>query len=145
MKRNEIFERVEILKRDLRDYNKGITILNHFDRVNSFFNRFHRLVLDGSYDGYNYYKTINYKLTKNYSDKGYKSIIYTTFNQLLYHEYFNREYRLSPKQLDEILKEILQDNYNSFMNDLLDNLYDVREYENNITEERKIIDFTKVL
>lgn len=63
MKRNEIFKRVENLKGDLTNYNKDITVLNHFDR----------------------------------------------------------------------------------MNDLLDNLYDVREYENNITEERKIIDFTKVL
>lgn len=145
MKRNEIFKRVENLKGDLTNYNKDITVLNHFDRVNSFFNRFHRLILDGSYDGYNYYKGINDKLAKNCSDKGYKLLIYRTFNQLLYHEYFNREYRLSTKQLEEILKETLHDNYNTFMNDLLDNLYDVREFENNITEERKIIDFTKVL
>ena len=145
MKRNEIFKRIEDLKRDLEDYNKVIITLNHFDRVNSFFNRFHRLILDGSYDGYDYYKNINSKMTKNYTDKGYKSIIYTTFNQLLCHEYFECEYRLSSKKLDEILKETLHDNYNIFMNDLLDNLYDVREYENNITEERKIIDFTKVL
>ena len=145
MRRNEIFKRIENLKKDLKDYNKDIITLNHFDRVNSFFNRFHRLILDGSYDGYNYYKGINSKLTKNYTDKGYKSIIYTTFNQLLYHEYFECEYRLSSKKLDEILKETLQDNYNIFMNDLLNNLYDVREYENNIIEERKIIDFTQVL
>lgn len=144
MKRNEIFKRIENLKSDLIYYNKVIITLN-LDRVNSFLNRFHRLILDGSYDGYDYYKNINSKLTKNYSDKGYKSIIYTTFNQLLYHEYFEDEYRLSNKKLDEILKETLQDNYNIFMNDLLDNLYDVREYENNIIEERKIIDFTKVL
>lgn len=144
MRRNEIFKRIENLKSDLIYYNKVIITLN-LDRVNSFLNRFHRLILDGSYDGYDYYKNINFKLTKNYSDKGYKSIIYTTFNQLLYHEYFEDEYRLSNKKLDEILKETLQDNYNIFMNDLLDNLYDVREYENNIIEERKIIDFTKVL
>ena len=145
MKRNEIFERIENLKEDLKDYNKDIITLNHFDRVNSFFNRFHRLILDGRYDCYVYYKNINSKMTKNYTDKGYKSIIYTTFNQLLYHEYFEDDYRLSNKKLDEILKETLHGNYNTFMNDLLDNLYDVREYENNIIEERKIIDFTKVL
>lgn len=145
MKRNEIFKRIEDLKSDLEDYNKVIITLNHFDRVNSLFNRFHRLILDGSYDGYDYYKNINSKMTKNYTDKGYKSIIYTTFNQLLYHEYFECDYRLSSKKLDEILKETLHGNYNTFMNDLLDNLYDVREYENNIIEERKIIDFTQVL
>ena len=61
MKRNEIFERIENLKKDLKDYNKDIITLNHFDRVNSFFNRFHRLILDGSYDGYDYYKNINSK------------------------------------------------------------------------------------
>lgn len=144
MRRNEIFKRIENLKSDLIYYNKVIITLN-LDRVNSFLNRCHRLILDGSYDGYNYYKNINSKLTKNYSDKGYKSIIYTTFNQLLYHEYFEDDYRLSNKKLDEILKETLQDNYNIFMNDLLNNLYDVREYENNIIEERKIIDFTQVL
>lgn len=130
MKRNEIFEGIENLKRDLKDY-KVIALNNsEYDRINSFFPRFHRLVLDGSYDGEMYYKAMKIQLNKKFTVKGLENIILRTLNQLIYHEYFNKEHRLSNTQLKEILVESLGiPMYECLMNDLLENIEDFQNNE----------------
>lgn len=125
MKRNEIFEGIENLKRDLKDYRDIAINSNDYDRINSFFPRFHRLVLDGSYDGEMYYKAMKTQLNKNLSNRGLEVIILRTLNQLISHEYFNQEYRLGNPRLKDILVESLGiPMYEKFMNDLLNNIED---------------------
>lgn len=125
MKRNEIFEGIENLKRDLKDYRDIAINSNDYDRINSFFPRFHRLVLDGSYDGEMYYKAMKTQLNKNLSIRGLEVIILRTLNQLISHEYFNQEYRLGNPRLKDILVESLGiPMYEKFMNDLLNNIED---------------------
>ena len=130
MKRNEIFEGIENLKRDLKDYRDIAINSNDYDRINSFFPRFHRLVLDGSYDGEMYYKAMKIQLNKKFTVKGLENIILRTLNQLIYHEYFNRDHRLSNSQLKEILVESLGiPMYERFMNDILENIEDFQNNE----------------
>lgn len=125
MKRNEIFEGIENLKKDLTEYKAIALNSSHYYRINSFFPRFHRLVLDGSYDGEMYYKAMKINLNKKFTVKGLENIILRTLNQLIYHEYFNREYRLSNSKLKEILVESLGiPMYERLMNDLLENIED---------------------
>ena len=125
MKRNEIFEGIENLKKDLTEYKAIALNSSHYYRINSFFPRFHRLVLDGSYDGEMYYKAMKINLNKKFTVKGRENIILRTLNQLIYHEYFNREYRLSNSKLKEILVESLGiPMYERLMNDLLENIED---------------------
>lgn len=129
MKRNEIFEGIENLKRDLKEYKDIATTNSIYDRINSFFPRFHRLVLDGSYDGEIYYDLMKTTLNKNYTIKGLENIILRTLNQLVFHEYFNREYRLSNLRLKDILVEALGiPMYERLMNDLLSNIEDFQNY-----------------
>lgn len=130
MKRNEIFEGIENLKRDLKDYRDIAINSNDYDRINSFFPRFHRLVLDGSYDGEMYYKAMKINLNKKFTVKGLENIILRTLSQLIYHEYFNKEHRLSNTQLKEILVESLGiPMYECLMNDLLENIEDFQNNE----------------
>lgn len=130
MKRNEIFEGIENLKRDLKDYKDIALNSNESDRINSFFPRFHRLILDGSYDGEIYYNTMKTQLNKNLTDKGLEMIIIRTLNQLIYHEYFNGGYRLGNPRLKDILVESLGiPMYERFMNDLLDN---IKDFQNDV-------------
>lgn len=125
MKRNEIFEGIENLKRDLKDYRDIAINSNDYDRINSFFPRFHRLVLDGSYDGEMYYNLMKTTLNKNFTIKGLEMIIIRTLNQLISHEYFNQEYRLSNPRLKDILVESLGiPVYERLMNDLAANIED---------------------
>ena len=125
MKRNEIFAGIENLKKDLTEYKAIALNSSHYDRINSFFPRFHRLVLDGSYDGEMYYKAMRTQLNKKFTVKGLENIILRTLNQLIYHEYFNKEHRLSNKQLKEVLVESLGiPMYERLMNDLLENIED---------------------
>ena len=125
MKRNEIFEGIENLKKDLTEYKAIALNSSHYDRINSFLPRFHRLVLDGSYDGEMYYKAMKTQLNKKFTVKGLENIILRTLNQLIYHEYFNKEHRLSNTQLKEILVESLGiPMYERLMNDLLENIED---------------------
>ena len=143
MKRDLIIKCKEELKKDLNDYQSYIDKKTcSCDRVNSFFIRFHRLVLDGSYDGYDYYNMVKIQLNKNLSISGYRNFIFRTLNTLIYHEYFNRELRLSPSTLNEILLETLDyKGYQQFMNDLLDNIRDFQETELNKTVDRTFIYF----
>lgn len=130
MKRNEIFEGIENLKRDLKEYAVIATNSSYNERINSFLPRFHRLVLDGSYDGEMYYKAMRTQLNKKFTVKGLEMIIIRTLNQLIYHEYFNSEYRLSNPRLKEILVESLGiPMYERFMNDLLENIEDFQNNE----------------
>ena len=130
MKRNEIFEGIENLKRDLKDYRNIAINSNDYDRINSFFPRFHRLVLDGSYDGEMYYNAMKINLNKKFTVKGLENIILRTLSQLIYHEYFNKEHRLSNTQLKEILVESLGiPMYECLMNDLLENIEDFQNNE----------------
>ena len=125
MKRNEIFVGIENLKKDLTEYKAIALNSSHYDRINSFFPRFHRLVLDGSYDGEMYYKAMKTQLNKKFTVKGLENIILRTLNHLIYHEYFNREYKLSNLKLKEILVESLGiPMYERLMNDLLENIED---------------------
>ena len=125
MKRNEIFAGIENLKKDLTEYKAIALNSSHYDRINSFFPRFHRLVLDGSYDGEMYYKAMKTQLNKKFTVKGLENIILRTLNHLIYHEYFNREYKLSNLKLKEILVESLGiPMYERLMNDLLENIED---------------------
>ena len=125
MKRNEIFAGIENLKKDLTEYKAIALNSNYYDRINSFFPRFHRLVLDGSYDGEMYYKAMRTQLNKKFTVKGLENIILRTLNNLIYHEYFNKEHRLSNTQLKEILVESLGiPMYERLMNDLLENIED---------------------
>lgn len=130
MKRNEIFEGIENLKRDLKDYKDIALNSNESDRINSFLPRFHRLVLDGSYDGEMYYNAMKINLNKKFTVKGLENIILRTLSQLIYHEYFNKEHRLSNTQLKEILVESLGiPMYECLMNDLLENIEDFQNNE----------------
>lgn len=130
MKRNEIFEGIENLRRDLKDYKVIALNSSEYDRMNSFLPRFHRLVLDGSYDGEMYYKAMKIQLNKKFTVKGLENIILRTLNQLIYHEYFNRDHRLSNSQLKEILVESLGiPMYERFMNDILENIEDFQNNE----------------
>lgn len=141
MKRNEIFEGIENLRRDLKDYRDIAINSNDYDRINSFLPRFHRLVLDGSYDGEMYYKAMKIQLNKKFTVKGLENIILRTLNQLIYHEYFNRDHRLSNSQLKEILVESLGiPMYESLMNDLLDN---IRDFQNDVLNLNVSHDFIK--
>ena len=141
MKRNEIFEGIENLKRDLKGYKDIALNSNESDRINSFFPRFHRLVLDGSYDGEMYYNTMKTQLNKNFTIKGYEMIILRTLSQLIYHEYFNREYRLSNSRLKDILVESLGiPMYETLMNDLLDN---IRDFQSDVLTLEVSHDFIK--
>lgn len=141
MKRNEIFEGIENLKRDLKDYKVIALNSSEYDRINSFLPRFHRLVLDGSYDGEMYYKAMKIQLNKKFTVKGLENIILRTLNQLIYHEYFNRDHRLSNSQLKEILVESLGiPMYESLMNDLLDN---IRDFQNDVLNLNVSHDFIK--
>lgn len=143
MKRDLMIKCKEELKKDLNDYQYMIDDKTcSYDRVNSFFIRFHRLVLDGSYDGYNYYNMVKTQLNKNLSISGYRNFIFRTLNTLIYHEYLNGESRLSPSDLDKILLETLDyKGYQQFMNDLLDNIRDFQENELNKTVDRTFIYF----
>lgn len=125
MKRNEIFEGIENLKKDLTEYKAIALNSNYYDHINSFFPRFHRMILDGSYDGETYYQAMKIKLNKKFTVKGLENIILRTLNHLIYHEYFNKEHRLSNTQLKEILVESLGiPMYERLMNDLLENIED---------------------
>lgn len=141
MKRNEIFEGIENLKKDLKDY-KVIALNNsEYDRINSFFPRFHRLVLDGSYDGEMYYKAMKINLNKSFTTKGLEMIIIRTLNQLISHEYFNNEYKLANPRLKDILVESLGiPVYERLMNDLLDNIED---FQNDVLSLDVHYDFIK--
>ena len=143
MKRDLIIKCKEELKKDLKDYQSYIdTKTCSFDRVNSFFIRFHRLVLDGSYDGYDYYNMVKTQLNKDLGVSGYRNFIFRTLTTLIYHEYFNREVRLSPSTLDKILLETLDyKGYQQFLNDLLDNIRDFQEYGLNKIVDRTFIYF----
>ena len=143
MKRDLIIKCKEELKKDLRGYQRFIdTKTCSYDRENSFFIRFHRLVLDGSYDGYDYYNMVKTQLNKDLGVSGYRNFIFRTLNNLIYHEYFNRESRLSPSELNKILLETLNyKGYQQFLNDLLDNIRDFQEYELNKTIDRTFIYF----
>lgn len=141
MKRNEIFEGIENLKRDLKDYRDIAINSNDYDRINSFFPRFHRLVLDGSYDGEMYYNLMKTTLNKNFTIKGLEMIIIRTLNQLISHEYFNQEYRLSNPRLKDILVESLGiPVYEKFMNDLAANIED---FQNDVLSLGIHYDFIK--
>lgn len=141
MKRNEIFEGIENLKRDLKDYRDIAINSNDYDRINSFFPRFHRLVLDGSYDGEMYYNLMKTTLNKNFTIKGLEMIIIRTLNQLISHEYFNQEYRLSNPRLKDILVESLGiPMYEKFMNDLAANIED---FQNDVLSLGIHYDFIK--
>ena len=123
MKRNEILKGIENLRRDLEDYKVIAKNGNHLERINSFLPRFHRLVLDGSYDGEMYYNLMKTTLNKNFTTKGLEMIIMRTLSQLISHEYFNQEYRLSNPRLRDILVESLGiPMYEKFMNDLVANI-----------------------
>ena len=125
MKRNEIFEGIENLKRDLREYKAIALSSSYFDRINSFFPRFHRMILDGSYDGEMYYNSMKTTLNKNFTVKGLEMIIIRTLNQLISHEYFNNEYKLSNPRLKDILVESLGiPVYERLLNDLVANIED---------------------
>lgn len=141
MKRNEIFEGIENLKKDLKDY-KVIALNNsEYDRINSFLPRFHRLVLDGSYDGEMYYKAMKINLNKSFNTKGLEMIIIRTLNQLISHEYFNNEYKLANPRLKDILVESLGiPVYERLMNDLLDNIED---FQNDVLSLDVHYDFIK--
>ena len=143
MKRDLIIKCKEELKKDLKDYQSYIDSKTcSYDRVNSFFIRFHRLVLDGSYDGYDYYNMVKTQLNKDLGISGYRNLIFRTLNNLIYHEYFNRESRLSPSELNKILLETLNyKGYQQFLNDLLDYIWDFQEYELKKTIDRTIIYF----
>ena len=130
MQRNEIFAGIENLKKDLTEYKAIALNSSYYDRINSFFPRFHRMILDGSYDGEMYYQAMKINLNKNLTVKGLENIILRTLNQLIYHEYFNKEHRLSNTQLKEILVESLGiPMYERFMNDLLENIEDFQNNE----------------
>lgn len=125
MKRNEIFEGIENLKRDLREYKAIALSSSYYDRINSFFPRFHRMILDGSYDGEMYYNSMKTTLNKNFTVKGLEMIIIRTLNQLISHEYFNNEYKLSNPRLKDILVESLGiPVYERLLNDLVANIED---------------------
>lgn len=143
MKRDLIIKCKEELKKDLKDYQSYIDSKTcSYDRVNSFFIRFHRLVLDGSYDGCDYYNMVKTQLNKNLNISGYRNFIFKTLNHLIYHEYFNQELRLSPSELNKILLETLNyKGYHQFLNDLLNNIRDFQEYELNKTIDRTFIYF----
>lgn len=143
MKRDLIIKCKEELKKDLRDYQQYIDNKTcSYDRVNSFFIRFHRLVLDGSYDGYEYYNMVKTQLNKNLGISGYRQFILRTLTNLIYHEYFDRELRLSPSTLDKILLETLSyKGYQQFLNDLLDNIRDFQEEELSKNIDRTFIYF----
>jgi hypothetical protein len=141
MKRNEIFEGIENLKRDLNDYKVIATNSSYNERINSFLPRFHRLVLDGSYDGEMYYKAMKINLNKKFTVKGLEMIIIRTLNQLISHEYFNNEYRLGNPRLKEILVESLGiPMYERLMNDLLDN---IKDFQNDVLGLDVHYDFIK--
>lgn len=130
MKRNEIFEGIENLRKDLNEYKSIALNSSEYDRINSFLPRFHRLVLDGSYDGEMYYKAMKINLNKKFTVKGLEMIIIRTLNQLISHEYFNNEYRLGNPRLKEILVESLGiPMYERLMNDLLENIEDFQNEE----------------
>ena len=125
MKRNEIFKGIENLKRDLREYKAIALSSSYYDRINSFFPRFHRMILDGSYDGEMYYNSMKTTLNKNFTVKGLEMIIIRTLNQLISHEYFNNEYKLSNPRLKDILVESLGiPVYERLLNDLVANIED---------------------
>lgn len=125
MKRNEIFAGIENLKKDLTEYKAIALNSSHYYRINSFLPRFHRLVLDGSYDGEIYYQAMKINLNKNLTVKGLENIILRTLNQLISHEYFNNEYKLNNPRLKDILVESLGiPMYERLMNDLLENIED---------------------
>ena len=142
MKRNEIFEGIENLKRDLNDYKVIATNSSYNERINSFLPRFHRLVLDGSYDGEMYYKAMKINLNKKFTVKGLEMIIIRTLNQLISHEYFNNEYRLANPRLKDILVESLGiPMYEQLMNDLLDNIRDFQSDVLNLDVSHDFIKF----
>ena len=142
MKRDLIIKCKEDLKKDLRDYQRYIdNKICSYNRENSFFIRYHRLVLEGSYDGYDF-NMVKTQLNKNLNISGYRNYIFRTLNHLIYHEYFNREVRLSPSELNKILLETLNyKGYEQFLNDLLNNIRDFQEYVLNKTIDRTFIYF----
>ena len=82
------------------------------------------------------------QLNKDLGVSGYRNFIFRTLNNLIYHEYFNRESRLSPSELNKILLETLNyKGYEQFLNDLLDNIRDFQEYGLNKTVDRTFIYF----
>ena len=142
MKRYEILESIENLKEELKDYAVIAKNSSYNERINSFLPRFHRLVLDGSYDGEMYYKAMKIKLNKKFTVKGLENIIFSTLNQLIYHEFFNREYRLSNKHLKEILVESLGiPIYERLMNDLLENIEDFQNDVLNLDIQYGVVKF----
>ena len=142
MKRNEIFAGIEDLKKDLTGYKARALNSSYYDRINSFFPRFHRLVLDGSYDGEMYYNLMKTTLNKNFTVKGLEMIIIRTLNQLISHEYFNNEYRLANPRLKDILVESLGiPVYEQLMNDLLDNIRDFQSDVLNLDVSHDFIKF----
>ena len=143
MKRNEIFAGIENLKKDLTEYKAIALNSNYYDRINSFFPRFHRLVLDGSYDGEMYYKAMRTQLNKKFTVKGLENIILRTLNNLIYHEYFNKEHRLSNTQLKEILVESLGILvYERLLNDLVANIEDFQNDVLSLDLHYGVIKFT---
>ena len=69
-------------------------------------------------------------------------LFFRTLTTLIYHEYFNREVRLSPSELNKILLETLNyKGYEQFLNDLLDNIRDFQENVLNKTVDRTFIYF----
>lgn len=111
------------LKEVLLQY-KNDCFKSEYDRVNSFIVRFHRLVLDGSYNGAEYYKTQVRKAKAVKTENGYNSIVRTNLNGLIREEFdglilsnieFNRiAVETIGKELQEKLMEDLKDNVKDF-------------------------------
>ena len=118
-------QNINDLKEVLIQY-KNDCFKGEFDRVNSFIVRFHRLVLDGSYFGEEWYKTQVRKVRSIKTESGYNAIVRTNLNGLIRHEFDGL--LLSNKEFDRIAVETIgEELFNKLMEDLKENVKDFKE------------------
>ena len=118
-------EIIENLKGELKEY------LKSNDKNNSYLIRFHRLYLDGSYGdlknsfngGENVYNLHKRKYcNKNLKEETLRSEGLATFRNFITIEYFDRKYFITNTETEYILKSVLNNEYNNFINILANNI-----------------------
>lgn len=127
MNMQEKKDAIQRLQDALREY------LSSSDKGNSYPIRFHRLYLDGSYGDIRgtgggaalYELHLNRYKSRTLKEETFKKEALGTFKSFVVIEFFNREYLSSITEIEFILKDTLQKEYDKFINMLVNNIKEI--------------------
>lgn len=127
MKQAEKRECLESLKETIKLF------ITDEDKANCYPIRFHRLYLDGSYGnmandrdgGQKIYKLHVNRFSKNLKEETLRKDAISTFKNFVAIEFYNRNYIPRIQEIESILREVLQDKYDAFVDELVINIKDL--------------------